>query len=52
MGLGVLGLDAAAKLGMVGFDVAGWSRTPKPVPGLASFAGPDGLDPPCPFYER
>jgi len=44
MGLGVLGLDAAAKLRMVGFDVAGWSRAPKNVPGLASFAGPDGLD--------
>ena len=29
MGLGVLGGDAARKLAMMGFDVAGWSRTPR-----------------------
>ena len=29
MGLGVLGIDAARKLRMMGFDVAGWSRSPK-----------------------
>ncbi|TCR63925.1 glyoxylate/hydroxypyruvate reductase A [Bosea sp. BK604] len=43
MGLGELGLDAARKLQMVGFDVAGWSRSPKDVDGLQSFAGEDGL---------
>ena len=43
MGLGVLGADAARKLRQVGFDVAGWSRTPKALPGIACFAGEDGL---------
>ena len=39
MGLGVLGSDAARKLAVMGFDVAGWSRSPKALPGLATFAG-------------
>lgn len=43
MGLGVMGLDAARKLRVMGFDVAGWSRSPKSVPDLPSFAGDDGL---------
>lgn len=43
MGLGVLGLDAARKLQMVGFDVAGWSRSHKAVPDIRSFAGNDEL---------
>jgi glyoxylate/hydroxypyruvate reductase A len=43
MGLGELGLDAARKLQMIGFDVAGWSRSPKDVDGLVTFAGPDGM---------
>lgn len=44
MGLGELGSDAAQKLRMLGFDVAGWSRSPKDIPGIASFAGEAGLD--------
>jgi glyoxylate/hydroxypyruvate reductase A len=28
----------------LGFDVAGWSRSEKPVPGFATYAGGDGLD--------
>lgn len=44
MGLGALGSDAAKKLKMMGFNVAGWSRTPKPVSGIETFAGSDGLD--------
>ena len=44
MGLGVLGIDAATKLRMVGFDVAGWSRSPRDVLGVACFSGQDGLD--------
>ncbi len=44
MGLGVLGQDAARKLKVLGFDVAGWSRSPKQLEGLPSFAGEDGLD--------
>jgi glyoxylate/hydroxypyruvate reductase len=45
MGLGVLGRDAARKLQLVGFDVAGWSRTSRALDGIATFAGPDGLEP-------
>jgi glyoxylate/hydroxypyruvate reductase len=44
MGLGVLGADAARKLAAVGFDVAGWSRTPKALPGIDTYAGPEELD--------
>jgi glyoxylate/hydroxypyruvate reductase A len=43
MGLGELGLDAAAKLKVMGFDVAGWSRSEKSFAGLASFAGSEGM---------
>ncbi len=43
MGLGVLGGDAAAKLAALGFDVAGWTRTRKHLPGIEGFHGPDGL---------
>jgi glyoxylate/hydroxypyruvate reductase A len=44
LGLGVLGLDAARKLQALGFYVAGWSRTAKPIEGLATFHDADGLD--------
>jgi glyoxylate/hydroxypyruvate reductase A len=44
MGLGVLGRDAAAILARLGFQVAGWSRRPAAVPGLATFHGAGGLD--------
>lgn len=43
MGLGELGLDAARKLQVMGFDVAGWSRSLKTVEGLTTFAGDDGM---------
>ncbi len=43
MGLGQLGADAAKKLVQLGFKVAGWSRTPKTIPGILSFAGDDAL---------
>jgi glyoxylate/hydroxypyruvate reductase A len=43
LGLGVLGADAAAKLMRMGFPVAGWSASPKSLPGVACFHGPDGL---------
>jgi glyoxylate/hydroxypyruvate reductase len=39
MGLGVLGRDAAQKLSLLGFDVAGWSRSAKTIAGVRSFAG-------------
>ena len=44
MGLGVLGRDAAEVLVRLGFQVAGWSRTPRALPGLTCFHGADGLD--------
>ncbi len=43
MGFGVLGQDAARKLKMMGFDVAGWSRTPKAVEGFEVYSGEEGL---------
>lgn len=43
MGLGELGLDAAAKLRGLGFAVSGWARTQKSVEGVACHAGADGL---------
>ncbi|SEG41059.1 2-hydroxyacid dehydrogenase [Bosea lathyri] len=43
MGLGELGLDAARKLQVMGFDVTGWSRSPKTVDGFATFAGDEGM---------
>ena len=44
MGLGVLGRDAVSVLGRLGFRTAGWSRTPKHLPGVETFHGDDGLD--------
>lgn len=43
LGLGVLGTACAKALAALNFDVCGWSRTPKTVPGIASFAGEAGL---------
>ncbi|MGO4171316.1 2-hydroxyacid dehydrogenase [Bosea sp. TAF32] len=43
MGLGELGQDAAAKLKVIGFDVAGWSRSPKSIEGLCTFSGEEGM---------
>lgn len=39
LGLGRMGTRAAAMLAGLGFPVAGWSRSPKQVPGVESFAG-------------
>ena len=39
MGLGVLGSDAAQKLKLMGFNVAGWSRSAKSIDGIQCFAG-------------
>jgi glyoxylate/hydroxypyruvate reductase len=49
MGFGVLGQDAARKLKMMGFDVAGWSRTPKNIEDFQVYAGEEGL---TPFLNR
>ncbi len=45
MGLGVLGQDAAEVLVRLGFDVAGWSRSPREVAGVTMFTGETGLGP-------
>ena len=44
LGFGQLGQDAGRKLLAIGFDVAGWSRSPKEVAGFACYAGAPGLD--------
>jgi glyoxylate/hydroxypyruvate reductase A len=44
LGLGELGAPAASALAGLGFDVRGWSRTPKTVPGVACYHGMDALD--------
>jgi glyoxylate/hydroxypyruvate reductase A len=43
LGLGVLGGDAALRLKVLGFDVAGWSRTERKLASIPSFHGADGL---------
>jgi len=43
LGLGELGADAARKLAVLGFEVAGWSRRERRIPGIESFSGADGL---------
>jgi glyoxylate/hydroxypyruvate reductase A len=43
LGLGALGSDAAFRLSVTGFDVAGWSRRPRKLPGIHCHSGADGL---------
>ncbi len=43
LGLGTLGYDAGTRLAGLGFEVRGWSRGPKQIDGIKSFAGRDGL---------
>jgi glyoxylate/hydroxypyruvate reductase A len=43
LGIGVLGGRVAAALRSHGFPVCAWSRTPKSIEGVASFAGPEAL---------
>lgn len=44
MGLGELGRDAAEKLVHLGFQVNGWSNSPKQINGVTAYAGQDKLD--------
>ncbi|MFO1207823.1 MAG: glyoxylate/hydroxypyruvate reductase A [Amaricoccus sp.] len=44
LGLGEIGAAVAATLAGIGFDVRGWSRRPRAVPGIAAESGPDGLE--------
>ncbi len=43
LGLGVLGGAAALCLKVLGFNVAGWCRTERKLPGIPAFHGADGL---------
>lgn len=45
LGLGHIGLHAAAMLRGVGFQVHGWSRSHKTVEGIVTYAGADELQP-------
>jgi len=44
MGLGTIGREAADALARLGFQVAGWSRTPKSLAGVGTFHGAAELD--------
>lgn len=44
MGLGELGAYAACRLASQGFDVRGWSRSPKAIEGVTTWAGEAELD--------
>ena len=45
MGLGVLGERVARAVAQFDFPVNGWSRSPKDIAGIRSFAGHENLDP-------
>lgn len=45
LGMGVLGTDAAHKLASLGFDVCGYSNSPKNLKGIKSFHGEEGFQP-------
>lgn len=44
MGMGVLGQHAAGQLKTLGFDLRAWSRSPKSVDGVETFAGTEEFD--------
>ncbi len=44
MGLGVMGAHSATVLKAIGFQVSGWSRSPKQIAGVETFAGAESLD--------
>jgi glyoxylate/hydroxypyruvate reductase len=44
LGFGQLGQDAGRKLQALGFEVAGWSRSAKAIPGFTTYAGAAELD--------
>ena len=43
LGIGAIGADCAAAFRALGFDVHGWSRTPKQLDGVTCHHGPAGL---------
>lgn len=44
MGLGNLGAAAASLLSQIGFQVAGWSRSQKDLPGIQCYGGKEGFN--------
>jgi glyoxylate/hydroxypyruvate reductase A len=44
LGLGELGRSVTVMLHGIGFDLRGWSRREKAVPGIVGFSGEDGLE--------
>jgi len=44
MGLGRLGMPVVEAMRHFGFPVRGWSRSPKNIPGVPTYAGMEGLD--------
>jgi len=44
LGLGALGQTCAAALAALNFNVLGWSRRPKDMPGITCLSGDDGLN--------
>lgn len=44
LGLGELGRACAETLAGLGFDTAGWSRSPRDIPGIACLHGTEGLE--------
>lgn len=44
MGLGRLGMPVVEAMRHFGFPVRGWSRSPKDIPGVPTYAGMEGLD--------
>ena len=44
MGLGSLGTDAIRHLKVFGYKLRGWSRTPKAIDGVETFAGPEQFE--------
>lgn len=43
MGLGEIGADCALKLAALGFQVSGWSRSARALPGIRCFSGDSGF---------
>ena len=44
LGLGEIGREVAATLRGLGFDLRGWSRRPRDLPGIVTASGADGLE--------